>query len=115
MRTAQGTPRSCFLALATAIAAAWPAAAQQAPQPAHQGHGPPAPAAASALEDLHKRFDAFLLRTTPAWARPAAAEKAQMFQDFLTWPRNPLEVELTVRFTSLEGVGHVIGTLKVKN
>jgi Cu-Zn family superoxide dismutase len=38
-----------------------------------------------------------------------------MFQDFLAWPRNPVEVELEVRFTSLEGVGHAIGALTVKN
>src|SRR5262249_18851724 len=116
MRTAQGTLRSWFFALATAGGAAWPAAAQQAPQPAHQGHGPPAPAAASALEELRKRFDALLLRATPRWIKPiGATEKTEMFQDFLNWPRNPIEVELTVQFTSLDGVGHAIGTLKVKN
>ena len=54
-------------------------------------------------------------RTTPTGNRPGAAEKERMFEEFLTWPRNPLEVELTVRFTSLEGVGHVIGTLTVRN
>jgi superoxide dismutase, Cu-Zn family len=56
-----------------------------------------------------------MVRTTPSGSRPGPAEKDRMFQEFLTWPRNPLEVELTVRFTSLEGVGHVIGTLTVKN
>jgi Cu-Zn family superoxide dismutase len=117
MRITRARTRLGALAAAAAGVAAWPASAQQAHPPSHQGRGaPPAAAAAgSALADLRRRFDAFLQRTTPAWARPGSTETAQMFQDFLTWPRNPLEVELTVRFTSLEGVGHQIGTLRVKN
>ena len=121
MTTAGGTPRFWFVALAAASALAWSASAQQAPPPGHNSHAPPAagdapPAATgSARENLRKRFETLLVRTTPNWSRQGAASKAEMFQDFLTWPRNPLEVELTVRFTSLEGVGHVIGTLTVKN
>jgi Cu-Zn family superoxide dismutase len=38
-----------------------------------------------------------------------------MFDSFLAWPRNPFEVQLTVRFTSANGVGSVLGTLAVKN
>ena len=121
MRTVGGTSRLWFVALAAAGASAWSASAQQAPPPGHNSHAPavasPAPpaAAGSARDNLRKRFETLLVRTAPNSSRQSAADKAEMFQDFLTWPRNPLEVELTVRFTSLEGVGHVIGTLTVKN
>src|SRR5262249_36810667 len=33
----------------------------------------------------------------------------------LTWPQNPLEVDVIVRFTSESGVGSALGTLVVKN
>jgi superoxide dismutase, Cu-Zn family len=118
MKTARDNPRFWLVALAAAGASAWSASAQQAPPPAQ--HGPHAnhaqsAAAGSVRENLRKRFEALLTRTSPSSSRPGAAEKSQMFQDFLAWPRNPVDVELTVRFTSLEGVGHVIGTLTVKN
>jgi superoxide dismutase, Cu-Zn family len=38
-----------------------------------------------------------------------------MFRLFLTWPQNPLEVEVVVRLTSESGVGNAIGTIAVKN
>jgi superoxide dismutase, Cu-Zn family len=38
-----------------------------------------------------------------------------MFRLFLTWPQNPLEVEVIVRFTSESGVGNAIGAIAVKN
>jgi len=121
MRTAGGAARVWLVVLVAAGASAWSVSAQQAPPPGHNSHAPaaagPAPPAASGSprENLRKRFEALLVRTTPNWSRQSPADKAEMFKDFLTWPRNPLEVELTVRFTSLEGVGHVIGTLTVKN
>ena len=46
---------------------------------------------------------------------PGAKQKAQMFDDFLVWPRNSLDVVLVVRFTSPTGVGPSIGMLTVKN
>src|SRR5262245_15044002 len=38
-----------------------------------------------------------------------------MFRLFLTWPQNPLEVDVVVRLTSEGGVGDAIGTIAVKN
>jgi superoxide dismutase, Cu-Zn family len=125
MRTARGSQRSGIVALLAAAASAWPASAQQAapahhgqpqdqPPGQHQGQPPPA-GVRSARVDLRNRFEALMVRTSPSGNRPGATEKERMFEEFLTWPRNPLEVELTVRFTSLEGVGHVIGTLTVRN
>jgi superoxide dismutase, Cu-Zn family len=122
MKTARATARFLHIAL-VAGASAWSASAQQAAPPtAHDNRhgdsgqgGARAAVAGSRQADLRKRFETLMARTSPAWARSSATEKADMFQDFLVWPRNPLDVELTVRFTSLEGVGHVIGTLTVKN
>lgn len=118
MRTARWAPRIWLAVLA--MAPAWPAAAQQDPQLAHHDPTPPAAAAprlaqGSVLDDLHRRFDELLARTTPASAMPGTRQKAQMFDDFLVWPRSPLDVVLVVRFTSATGVGPPIGTLTVKN
>jgi Cu-Zn family superoxide dismutase len=113
------TPRksALFWVFVLTAASAWacPASAQQPVPHAHHANPVRPAAAGSAQEGLRKRFEALMVRTTPSWSRPGAAERAEMFKDFLIWPRNPLEVELTVRFTALEGVGHVIGTLTVKN
>jgi superoxide dismutase, Cu-Zn family len=125
MRTARGTPGSWLVAFAAANMLAWPAMAQQTPpprapqQPQHV-HAPSIAAAwqqaeGSAMQDLRKRFEELIVRTTPASQRPGTKRKADMFDEFLAWPRNPLQVVLVVQFTSLTGVGHVIGTLTVKN
>jgi Cu-Zn family superoxide dismutase len=103
-----------------ACASAWPALGQQALRAPHQDHAPAVAAAPQrpegpALQRLRKRFEELVLRTTPAWQRPDTKQKSEMFENFLTWPRNPIEVILDVQFTSLTGVGHIIGTLTVKN
>jgi Cu-Zn family superoxide dismutase len=92
---------------------AWPAAAQRPP------HGERAPplgkekrhSQSSALDGLRKLF----AEIVEGGKTPGAGSKSEMFERFLAWPRNPYEVELTVRFTSRSGVGHTIGTLNVKN
>ena len=78
---------------------------------------------ASPLAAIEKGFDAMLakrgLNTDPNKAGTkgalSAKQKAEMFRLFLTWPQNPLEVEVTVRLTSEGGVGNAIGTIAVKN
>ena len=115
LRTPWKTALFWVVLLTAASAWAWPASAQQPVPHAHQANPARLAAAGSARESLRKKFDALMIRSTPSWSRPGAAEREEMFKDFLLWPRNPLEVELTVRFTSLEGVGHVIGSLGVKN
>jgi Cu-Zn family superoxide dismutase len=77
--------------------------------------GDPAGAAGSPLADLRRRFDAFLAETTPGLSKPAPAERERTFKAFLSWPHNPFEARLTVRFTSLDGVGLPIGTLTIRN
>ena len=77
----------------------------------------------SPLAAIGKGFDAFLAKrglTTDqnkAGTKSAlsADQKAEMFRLFLTWPQNPLEVEVIVRLTSENGVGTAIGTITVKN
>jgi len=117
---ARGTPCIWFAAAMGAGLPVWPASAQQARQQPHHEHGPPAKAVplhqdAAPLADIRKRFDQLLERTSPDWWKLSSKRKAEMFEDFLAWPRNPLEVQLTVRLTSTSGVGQIIGTLAVKN
>jgi Cu/Zn superoxide dismutase/TRAP-type uncharacterized transport system substrate-binding protein len=38
-----------------------------------------------------------------------------MYQQFLSWPNNPIETEVTIRLTNTNGVGEKIGTIKVRN
>jgi superoxide dismutase, Cu-Zn family len=94
---------------------------------AHAHHQPMLAAAAmkpdldpSPLAAISKGFDAFLakrgLSTDQKKAGALSADqKAEMFRLFLTWPQNPLEVEVTMRFTSESGAGNAIGTIAVKN
>jgi Cu-Zn family superoxide dismutase len=101
-----------------------------APAPSAHGHHQQVLSIATVRPDLdpsplaviQKGFDAFLAKGTQTTSQKAdkknaltTNQKAEMFRQFLTWPQNPLEVEVTVRLTSASGVGEVIGTLTVKN
>src|SRR5262249_2589580 len=82
------------------------------PSAAHAHHQPMLTTAAinpvvdpSPLAAISKGFDAFLakrgLSTDQKKARALSAnQKAEMFRLFLTWPQNPLEVEVIMRLTS---------------
>jgi superoxide dismutase, Cu-Zn family len=102
--------------------------APAAPAHSHQQHVVAAAATKpdldpSPLAAIEKGFDAFLAKrglTTDqkkAGSKTAlnADQKAEMFRLFLTWPQNPLEVDVVVRLTSESGVGGAIGTIAVKN
>jgi superoxide dismutase, Cu-Zn family len=76
----------------------------------------------SPLAAIQKGFDAFLAKSAPPKGekrRAASAltieQKAEMFRQFLTWPQNPLKVDVNVRTTSTGGAGELIGTLTVGN
>ena len=77
----------------------------------------------SPLAAIGKGFDAFLVKRVSAADQKkagkasalSAGQRAEMFRQFLTWPQNPLEVEVVVRLTSESGVGNAIGTIAVKN
>ena len=74
----------------------------------------------SPLAAISKGFDAFLAKRGLSNDQKNAdalsgEQKAEMFRLFLTWPQNPLEVEVTMRLTSESGVGTAIGTISVKN
>lgn len=76
----------------------------------------------SPLAAIRKGFDAFLAKRALTIGQKAntksaltADQKAEIFRQFLTWPENPLEVDVTVRLTSANDVGEVIGTITVKN
>ena len=111
---------SLVLLVAACGLSAWPVSAQQAPRGPQHEHAPSAKAVprqldAGPLAGMRRRFDELFARTSPDWRKLSTKRKAEMFDDFLTWPRNPLEVELTVRLTSVSGAGQIIGTLTVKN
>jgi len=70
----------------------------------------------SPLAAIRKQFDVFVARTSGSTKSKLTTEqKAQMFDQFLTWPQNPLEAKVTLRLTSASGVGDVVGTITVKN
>jgi len=76
----------------------------------------------SPLAAIQKGFDAFLAKSSKlqnekgdARNTLTADQKAEMFRQFLTWPQNPLQVDVNVRLTSTRGAGELIGTLTVGN
>jgi Cu-Zn family superoxide dismutase len=70
----------------------------------------------SPLASSRKAFDEFLARRSGgAKGALTPEQKSQMFTQFLTWPQNPVELIVTMRFTSANGLGETIGTLPVKN
>jgi Cu-Zn family superoxide dismutase len=105
-----------MLAAIPAGLSVWQAAAQQAPRHRHvpSAATAPRPAESSAVAMLRKRFDELLANSDEEWP-PSAKRKAEMFEEFLAWPRNPFEIQLVVSLTSASGVGRIIGVLAVKN
>jgi superoxide dismutase, Cu-Zn family len=97
--------------------------------PAHANHRYVLAAAAtqadidpSPLAAIWKGFEAFLAKRGLATDQKvdtksalSTNQKAEMFRLFLTWPQNPLEVDVIVRLTSENGVGEAVGTITVKN
>jgi len=76
----------------------------------------------SPLAAIQKGFDAFLAKSAKlqnekgdARNTLTADQRAEMFRQFLTWPQNPLQVDVNVRLTSTRGAGELIGTLTVGN
>jgi Cu/Zn superoxide dismutase len=75
----------------------------------------------SPLAAISIGFDAFLAKRGLATDQKSGKsglgthQKAEMFRQFLTWPQNPLEVDVIVRLTSGNGIGDAIGTIAVKN
>ncbi len=84
--------------------------AQAAPPSARQ----PEP---SVLAALRKSFEELLARThNGGWRRwPNATRRAKMFDEFLTWPRNPFRIEIPVTRTWTSGEGEPLGTLTIAN
>jgi Cu-Zn family superoxide dismutase len=70
----------------------------------------------SVLDALRERFDGLLARTNSGWGRyPGAKRRAEMFEEFLAWPRNPFRIEIPVTRTWTSGSGQLIGTITVGN
>jgi Cu-Zn family superoxide dismutase len=67
------------------------------------------------LDDLYERFEGLLARTNGRRRWPGPNRRAEMFDEFLLWPRNPYRIEIPVRRTSTAGVGEPIGTIAVGN
>jgi Cu-Zn family superoxide dismutase len=99
-------------ALALVVA---PVSGQEVPKYLRGPAGAPLQAGGSAVEGLRKRFEAFLGGGAAEWRRAGSKQREDVFQAFLAWPNNPLEVQLTVRLTFPGGVGPTIGTLTIKN
>jgi Cu-Zn family superoxide dismutase len=70
----------------------------------------------SVLASLRAHFDGLLARTH-AGRRTWLGEKrkAEMFEEFLTWSRNPFRLEIAVTRTWTSGQGEPIGTITVGN
>ena len=102
------TPQRIWLAAVICGACVCPAFAQQAPKPEP-----------SVLDVLRTRFDELLARTGDGWGRgwrrADAKRRAEMFEEFLTWPRNPFRIEVPVTRTWTSGGGELIGTITVGN
>jgi Cu/Zn superoxide dismutase len=115
------TPQRIWLATVICGACICPVFAQQGP--AHQRHGqvaapaPPKPEP-SVLDVLRTRFDELLSRSRDGRGRrraPDAKRRAEMFEEFLTWPRNPFRIEVLVTRTWTSGGGELIGTITMGN
>jgi superoxide dismutase, Cu-Zn family len=120
--TTRGILGLCLAGATAASVPAWLLAgsvaaqhAQHAPRAAPVATAPRQRTEASPLDGLRESFDEIFVNALPAWKRPGPKQAAMMFDEFLAWPRNPFEVQLTVRFTSSNGVGPALGTLTVKN
>ena len=103
------TPQRIWLATVICGACVCPVFAQPAPKPEP-----------SVLDVLRTRFDELLARTGDGWGRgwrraPDAKRRAEMFEEFLTWPRNPSRIEVPVTRTWTSGGGELIGTITVGN
>src|SRR5262245_59121670 len=112
-------PQRIWLAAVISGVFVHPVSAQQAQPPALHQHAPVAKASAraqepSALDALRKRFDELLVRTSTGSRRPDAKRKAQMFDEFLAWPKNPFEIELTVTRTWADGGAQFLGTIAIR-
>ncbi len=70
----------------------------------------------SVLTALRGRFDDLLARThTGKRKLPSAKRKAELFEEFLIWPRNPFRIEVPVTRTWTSGEGEPIGTITIGN
>ena len=101
------TPQRIWLASVICGACVCPVFAQQAPK-----------SEPSVLDVLRTRFDELLARTGDRWDRrraPDAKRRGEMFEEFLTWPRNPFRIEVPVTRTWTSGGGELIGTITVGN
>jgi superoxide dismutase, Cu-Zn family len=72
----------------------------------------------SPLAAIQQGFEAFFAKSAKTKGDTSALmaeQKAEMFRQFLTWPQNPLRVDVNVRMTSAQGMGELVGTLTVGN
>jgi Cu/Zn superoxide dismutase len=116
------TPQRIWFATVICGACVCPVFAQQ--EPAHKKHGqvaapaPPKPEP-PVLDALRMRFDELLAHSRGGWGtdwrRADAKRKAEMFEEFLTWPRNPVRIEAPVTRTWTSGGGELIGTITMGN
>ncbi len=58
-------------------------------------------------------FEGFLARNDKI--NLTRVEREALFQEFLSWPKNPIETEVSVRLISANGIGEKIGTIKLRN
>jgi Cu-Zn family superoxide dismutase len=72
----------------------------------------------SPLAAIQQGFEAFFAKSAKTKGDTnalTAEQKAETFRQFLTWPQNPLRVDVNVRMTSAQGMGELVGTLTVGN
>ncbi len=70
----------------------------------------------SPLAAIEKKFERFVTRSSAITTGSIdGSRKSDLFQTFLSWPNNQIQSEITMRLTSTNGVGKVIGSIAVKN
>ena len=114
------TPHRVWLATVISGASACLVLTQQAIAQHPHARGPTPSARqpeSSALAALRERFDQLLARTHSGGRHnwPNEKRRAEMFDEFLTWPRNPFRIEIPVTRTWTSGEGEPIGTISIGN
>ncbi|MGI9423130.1 MAG: superoxide dismutase family protein [Hyphomicrobiaceae bacterium] len=73
-------------------------------------------ASVTPMSQIKSQFDKFL-EQFPGSIAPngGSAQVARIYNEFLSWPQNPIEIKVPIRLTTASGVGRAIGIITVRN